>query len=49
MRGNRSLNLAERDNRSDRMTEEDVVAGRDSAIAYLASHEGQAEQVGLEE
>lgn len=37
---------AERDKVGDRLTPEQVQAGKDSAIAYLASHEGQAKQVG---
>jgi TPR repeat protein len=40
---------AERDKVGDRLTEEQVQAGKDAAIAYLASHEGQAKQVGVSE
>ena len=40
---------AERGKVADRLTAEQVQAGKDSAIAYLASHEGQAKQVGHSE
>ena len=40
---------SERDSLGDRLTPEEVQEGDDSALAYLASHEGQAKQVGLEE
>jgi TPR repeat protein len=36
----------ERDAVGDRLTAEQIEAGKSSALAYLASHEGQAEQVG---
>jgi TPR repeat protein len=40
---------AERDKVGDRLTPEQLQAGKDSVAAYLASHEGQAEQVGQAE
>jgi TPR repeat protein len=36
---------SERDKVADRLTPEQLQAGKDSAAAYLASHEGQVEQV----
>ena len=36
----------ERDGVADRLTAEQIEAGKSSALAYLASHEGQAEQLG---
>jgi len=39
----------ERDNVGDRLTAEEIEAGKSSALAYLASHEGQAEQLGATE
>lgn len=40
---------SERDNLIDRLTAEEIQDGKDSAVAYLASHEGQAEQLGKPE
>lgn len=40
---------SERGSIGDRMTAEEVQAGQESALAYLASHEGQAEQLGQPE
>lgn len=40
---------SERNSIGDRLTEEEIQAGRSSAIAYLESHEGQAEQLGAAE
>jgi TPR repeat protein len=37
---------SERDSLAERLTAEEIQAGRTSALAYLESHEGQAEQIG---
>ena len=39
----------ERDNVGDRLTAEEIEAGQIAALAYLESHEGQAEQLGRAE
>lgn len=40
---------SERNTIADRLTAEEIQAGQESALAYLASHEGQAEQLGQAE
>lgn len=40
---------SERDKIADRLTPEQIAQGKDAAVAYLASHEGQAKQVGQKE
>lgn len=40
---------SERDSLAERLAPEEVQEGVDTALAYLASHEGQAKQVGLAE